>query len=351
MVRFSDIIKLGDKNTAKEVSHKAEKEEQPRLSETQVLETMGEKPAPAPSSADNSSLEVVSYYEKFIEKAIEIRDRVIGDQGISPSPILSDLHHILENKLIDKLYEYSMSTSDDYDQIIVHNVNVTFASLRMGEGMNYETKRFLQLGLAAFLQNIGMYKIPDHILRKESSLEEFEMEIIRRHPEVGSHILSKMGSRYQWLVEVALQVHERSDGSGYPRGLKGPEISELASIIGLTDTFIAMIKPRPYRDKLLRPEAVKYIIKEAKRLFPPKILKVFLNQISLFPVNTYVRLNNKSIGRVVSTDQKQPLRPEIELLYDALGAKLRKKEIVRLSENPLLYITESIDDRKTPGKM
>ncbi|MBU2497716.1 MAG: HD domain-containing protein, partial [Proteobacteria bacterium] len=329
---------------------KAEKEEKLRLSDSQILKAMGEKDIPDPSPEENASLEVVSHYEKFVEKAIEIRDRVVNDLGISPSPILSDLHYVIENNLIDKLYEYAMSTPDDYEQIIVHNVNVTFTSLRIGKGMNYETKRFLQLGLAAFLQNVGMYKIPEHILRKKSRLEDFEVEIVRKHPEQSSQILSKMGSRYQWLAEIVLQVHERSDGSGYPRGLRGPEISELASIIGLTDTFTAMIKPRPYRDKFQRPEAVKYIIKEAKRLFPPKILKVFLNQISLFPVNTYVRLNNKSIGRVVSTDQRQPLRPEIELLYDALGSKLQKREIIRLSENPLLYIVESLDDAKSPDK-
>ena len=122
----------------------------------------------------------------------------------------------------------------------------------------------------------------------------------------------------------------------------------MAAIIGLADTYAAMIKTRPYREKYIQTDAVKYIIKEAKGLFPPRILKVFLNQISLFPVNTLVRLNNKSIGRVLSTDRNQPLRPTIELLFDAKGNKLRQGEIIGLSGNPLLYIVESIAENEVP---
>jgi hypothetical protein len=98
----------------------------------------------------------------------------------------------------------------------------------------------------------------------------------------------------------------------------------------------------------MQTEAIKMILKETKGLFPSKILKTFLNQISLFPINAYVRLNNKSIGRVLSTEKNQPLRPTIELLYDGLGNKLERREIIRLMDNPLLYITDSLKDSELP---
>jgi HD-GYP domain-containing protein (c-di-GMP phosphodiesterase class II) len=143
-------------------------------------------------------------------------------------------------------------------------------------------------------------------------------------------------------------VHERSDGSGYPKGLEGSEISEFAAIIGLVDLYIALIGKRPHREKFMQTEAIKMILKETKGLFPSKILKTFLNQISLFPINAYVRLNNKSIGRVLSTEKNQPLRPTIELLYDGLGNKLERREIIRLMDSPLLYITDSLKDSELP---
>jgi HD-GYP domain-containing protein (c-di-GMP phosphodiesterase class II) len=349
MVRFSDIINVND---GPEEGKKSPEEkgdgEKLWLSDTQILKVKEEDVLKEKPADSHVRFEVITYYEKFLERAMDVRERVMDEQGISPSPILSDLHYVLEKDFSDELYEYAMSAQEDYDELLIHTVDVTFTAVRIGKGMEYDTKKLLQLGLAAFLENVGMYRIPDGILKKRGELEPVELEVIRKHPQDSADILTPMGKRYRWLAETARQVHERSDGSGYPRGLQGEEISELAAVIGLADTYAAMIKTRPYRKKFIQTDAVKYIIKEAKGLFPPRILKVFLNQISLFPVNTLVRLNNKSIGRVLSTDKKQPLRPAVELLFDAKGNRLQKRETIGLSENPLLYIVESIAENEVP---
>ena len=323
MVRFSDIIR---KKSEKKIEMKSSVNE----------------------AEKDRRLKISPYYEKFLERAIDIRERVKNDTDIDTSPIISDLNHITNNDFINDLYEYTMSTPGNYEEMIAHTVYVTFASLRIGKGMGYDNKMIIRLGLAAFLENVGMYKIPDSILREKGKLDEREIKIVREHPKISYQIIGGMGEKYRWLAKVALQVHERSDGSGYPMGLKGEEISDLASIIGLIETYMALIKNRPYREKLVQPYAIKFIIKEAKRLFPTKILKVFFNEISLFPVNTYVRLNNNSIGRVRSTIQNMPLRPTIELLYDSQKNKMKEHEIIKLSENPLLYIADIIDEKDLP---
>lgn len=358
MVRFSDIIKDGEqKEPSKKSPENRAEDEDLRLSDsqisrvmsdTQILKVRGEKASVAPSFGEEWSPEVITYYERFIERAIDIRSRATSEQGISPSPILSDLHYILNKDLVGKLYEYAMFAPADYDWLLVHNVRVTFISLILGQGLGYDIKMLLKLGLAALLENVGMYKIPDSVVEKKGSLDENEMTMIMEHPKRSYEILDQMGERYRWLAEVAVQVHERTDGSGYPYGLKGGEIYELSSVIGLTDMYVAMTSDRPYRDKIVQTDAIKHIVEEAKGEFPANIRKVFLNRISLFPVNTYVMLNNKSIGRVISTDEHQPLRPTIELLYDSTGGKKERREVVRLSENPLLYITESIHQRDLP---
>ncbi|MBN1850166.1 MAG: HD domain-containing protein [Deltaproteobacteria bacterium] len=298
------------------------------------------------SLIDNFSAEAIAYYKKFIEKAAEIKERIINDQGISPSPILSILHEVINKNLIDELYDYSMSVPGHLDEMVIHAVDVTFTALKIGKGMDYDTKMLLRLGLAGFLENVGMYRIPDNILKKEGKLTKDEVLVIKGHPEIGSEMLGRMGERYQWLANVALQIHERSDGSGYPRGLKGPEITELASIIGLVDVYVAMIKKRPYRDKFVQTDAIKSIIEASRGLFPQRIVKVFLNQISLFPVNSYVRLNNRSIGRVISTNPDQPLRPTIECIYDGSGRYLKERQVISLSDNPLLYIEGSVNENE-----
>lgn len=347
MVRFSEIIKVkGKKGAKKKTGEIKGREDRFRLSDSQAFKSREReavvKEEPKSEKKDNN-VEVVTYYEIFIEKILEVKERVQNDQGISPSPILSDLHAVIDKDIIDDLYEYAMTAQDDYEKIVIHTVDVTFTALKVGKGMNYDIKKLLRLGLAAFLENVGMFKIPENILTAERKLSDDEMKIIRSHPESSYEILLSLGERYKWLAETALNIHERSDGSGYPSGIKGDEIPELSSIIGLVDTYVAMIKNRPYKDKFIQTDAIKSIIEISKGKFPPRILKIFLDQISLFPVNSYVKLNNGSIGRVISTNKDKPLRPTIELLYDGKGNQLTSKQVIQLADNPLLYIDTSVD--------
>ena len=347
MVRFSDIKEIRDKTTFKDTAAPRDNEPgQLWMSEAQFSE-LGKKEELSPEEigAKRDSSDVAVLYEKLTESAKDIQEKVTSDQGIVPSPVLADLHAVIDRDLVQPLFEHAMSKSGNWKEVSAHSVEVTLASLMVGKGLGYDKKKLLEVGLAAFLENVGMYRIPEGILQKSTRLETEEIDRIREHPEISAKILSHLGDRYEWLAEVALQVHERADGSGYPRGLKGSEIAEVASIIGLVDTYMAMIRKRAYRERILQPDAIRFILKEAKVQFPTKILKAFLNSISLFPFNTHVKLNNKSIGRVVSTDRNHPLRPTVEVLYDGLGNKPERREIVRLSDNPLLYIVETVDER------
>ena len=360
MVRFSDIIRDKDKEEARKKGSlpeaKVEREDlmlsnsdiARALSDTQVLKVRGEKGPFTPPMKEEWRTEVITYYEKFVQRAMDNRDRVRKDQGISPSPILSDLHYILNQDLVEELYEYAMFCPGDYEGILIHDVRVTFVALIVGKGLGYDLRMLLKLGLAGLLENVGMYKIPEDVLQKQGPLNDEEIAMIRDHPKKSYEILAEMGEKYSWLAEVALQVHERADGSGYPYGLKRDQIYELSFIIGLSDVYVAMIADRAYRERFVQTEAIKYIVEEGSDQFPTEIRRVFLNQISLFPVNTYVRLNNKAIGRVLCTDKNQPLRPTIELVYDGAGHKMMKREFIKLSENPLLYITESLHERDIP---
>ena len=347
MVRFSDIKEIRDKTSTKDAGPPRNVEPgQVRLSDPAFSElNKKEDLLREEARAERDSADVAVLYEKLVQSATDVREKVASGQDLAPGPIFADLHAVLDRDLIQPLFEHAMSQPGDWKDLSLHSVDVSLGCLMVGKGLGYDKKKLLEIGLAAFLENVGMYRIPEGILEKSTKLESGEIDRIREHPETSATILSRLGERYAWLADIALQVHERTDGSGYPRGLKGSEISETASIIGLVDTYVAMIRKRAYRDRILQADAIRFILKEGKVQFPTKILKGFLNSISLFPFNTYVKLNNKSIGRVVSTDRNHPLRPAVQVLFDGLGNKPERKEIVRLSDNPLLYIVETIDER------
>ncbi len=349
MVRFSEIVRIDSKNFSNRPLGEVASEEGRRRQGERELKIGQQRGA----GTDVHSLEKMAFkaagvYETLVKRASQVREKVIADEAIHPAEVFSDLKTIAEQSLIDSVYEYAVCRLGNYDPHVVHNVDVAITSMKVSQCLEYDSQHQLNLGLCAFLENVGMYKIPEAILKKSERLEDSEKALILKHPEMSSRILSRMGEEYQWVADVALQVHERADGSGYPRGLEGSQLLEFSSIIGLADTYMALIRERPNRDKLLAVEAIKFILKEAKGWFPHKVLKAFLNEVSLFPVNTYLRLNNKSIGRVVSTLRNQPLRPVVHLICDGLGKKLEKKEFVRLSDNPLLYITDYLKESDLP---
>lgn len=353
MVRFSDIIRLRDKKGADKKQPAPPKQEEGfRLSDSPLFTPVNivSQVIKEPPHKKNEGAEAERYFRAFMERAHETADTIKGNMPISPAPLLSDLHTLLEKGLVEGLYDHAMSRARDAYDPASHAVYVTSTALKIGKAMNYDMKMMMRLGLAAMLENAGMHMIPENILKSTEELSGKEMALIRRHPESGYHILLTLGERYAWLAEAARCVHERVDGSGYPLGLRGERVPELASILAIADTYCAMITKRPYRDSYLPHEAVRHIAETGRELFLIKPLKAFLNELSIFPVNSHVRLNNGFTGRVISVNRMHPLSPVLEILYDSEGRKTEEGFQIDLVLNPLLHIEECIQPETTAVK-
>ena len=349
MVRFSEIIRpKGKQKDRKAEPEPIREDEWFRFSDALLLrpgnsDITGTQVKTEPPERKASDFELTTYYNAFLKRAKELSRVVKNDNPIIPSTVLGDLHSVVERWLVDPLYEYAMKQRSGND-LCVHTVNVALTSLKIGKGMNYDIKMMLRLGLAAFLENIGTYKIPENILSSKETLTHDEKKRIKEHSQTAFERLLGLGERYRWLAETALCIHERSDGSGYPYGLKGDKIPEFASVIGLADTYCAMISDRPYRKKLKGTDAVNYITGEGRDKFPAAVIKTFIKEISLIPVNTFVRLNTGSVGKVISINRKHPLNPVVEIVTRGDGSKPDDKELIDLAGNPLLYIAAGIDE-------
>jgi HD-GYP domain-containing protein (c-di-GMP phosphodiesterase class II) len=293
----------------------------------------------------NTMQEARAYQKKLLTIAHHVQSSVQSNTAIDISSVIKHVRRIIDNDLIEPLYYYLVFEGSKKITIAEHAIEVTVFSPLVGLGMGYNKKRLLPLALLAFLHDVGMYKIPQDILNKKGTLNEQELKAVKRHPEISAGILSELGDRFAWLANLSLQIHERADGTGYPRGLKEGRIHEFAFIVGLVDMYSAMIKDRPYRNRLEKNKAMKTVISSSRGKFPARVVKAFLNQISFFPVGSHVRLNDRSAGRVINTNPGFPLKSIVEILYDHAGNKLKKPKIVDLSQQPLLHITESIDEK------
>lgn len=229
------------------------------------------------------------------------------------------------------------------DYLYSHIINTTLLSILLGRKIDYSMVKLMNLALSGLLFDMGMTKIPAYIVEKEKSLTPEEFNQIKTHPIYSYQIISRELNLPVEIARVGLEHHEKWDGTGYPRHLKGQAISEMTRIISIIDTYEALTKERVYRDKKDSYNAMKMVLGEGSKKFDPELLKVFLNMMSIYPVGSFVKLNNNAIAKVISSDPVSPFRPNIKIIYDEFGDLIENGESVRLSKEKQLYIVKSIN--------
>ena len=131
---------------------------------------------------------------------------------------------------------------------------------------------------AAKMHDIGKLGVPDKILGKAGKLTEQEIDVMRKHTEIGANILSGSKSKLlQMGAQIALTHHERFDGNGYPRGLKGKAIPEVGRIVAIADVFDALMSRRPYKRAWTMEETTASMSDDAGKHFDPDLLTLFLD--------------------------------------------------------------------------
>ena len=285
--------------------------------------------------------EEASVYLGEILDALRNRRGVKLEKGFEIIQKIVAVNHPQDPLLILALHQ------DDWRQYVTrHPVNVAVFAIKMADHLGFEKSKQVEIGMAGLLHDVGMAVVPDKILYKQGKLNDAEKKIFRQRPNFSSKILRTLGPEYAYLAECAVQVYERIDGSGYPRGLKADEMHEYAQIIGLLDMYESLIHSRPQRAKHTPFAAVKEIINTSKNHFQKEYLKALLGIFTAFPIHSYVRLNSDAIGKVIETYPDQPLRPKIQIVYDSQKRKVLTEKIVALPEDPLLHIIDSISENE-----
>ncbi|MFW5980370.1 MAG: HD-GYP domain-containing protein, partial [Halanaerobiales bacterium] len=182
----------------------------------------------------------------------------------------------IQERFARELISSILNIVDIYDEYTSgHSENVAELSSAIAEKLNCSREVIKNTYWAGMVHDIGKLLIPLDILNKESTLTEKEFEKIKKHPEWGYQALNKTGS-FEKIAEYILYHHERWDGGGYPRGLKGKEIPLVSRILALADAWDAMRSRRAYRDPLSETQAIQEIRDNTGSQFDPEIASVFL---------------------------------------------------------------------------
>ena len=240
-------------------------------------------------------------------------DAIISGGGAECADLmLENCESLFKSNSTLELFDMLSNMRNLEDPIYSHSINVALIARIIGKWLHFSRDDLNTLTLAGLLHDIGKTQIPDEVLNKPGKYTEEEFQMMKSHPLLGKKLLNNKGFDSR-ILAATLQHHERSDGSGYPRGLMEDEVDDFASIIAIADVYDAMTCARAHRDPLCSFQVIYEFEKDGLNKYHTKFVLTFLEHIASTYNNSRIILNNAKTGRVVYINKSSLSRPVIQL--------------------------------------
>ncbi len=294
---------------------------------------------------DKETAKYLDFYKESILNINGTYNRYRNEQTIDTERVQKLATKIVNTIMAEKrteLFINLVNIAGKGDYLASHIINTTILSVLLAQKLGYSLVKLVNLALATLVYDIGMIKVPAYITEKEEKLSQDEFNQVKTHPIYSYQIIAKEINLPTEVARVGLEHHEKFDGTGYPRKIKGHEISEMSKIVSIVDTYEALTKDRVYREGKDFYDAMKMVLGEGSKKFDPEILKVFINMMSIYPVGSYVQLSNKAVATVISSDPVSPFRPTVKIIKDEFGDDVIDGTVLRLSKERDIHIVKAL---------
>ncbi len=195
----------------------------------------------------------------------------------------------------------------------VHSINVSLLSMLIGKWLKLGEKKVKELVKAGVLHDIGKSKVDPTILNKTGKLTSQEFEEMKKHPIQGYRIAESMKGVSKNVCLGILMHHERNDGSGYPVGIKGPNIHEYAKIIAVADVYDAMTSNRSYKERQSPFDVFDFMENQSFGLLDPIVTNTFLSNIASYYIGDLVQLSNGLLGEIIFINSRHVSQPVVKV--------------------------------------
>jgi HD-GYP domain-containing protein (c-di-GMP phosphodiesterase class II) len=288
--------------------------------------------------------EVYSACEEGVQASLETM-RLEGDWD--PIPVKNAVDSM--TKSIERnpdammlLFKIKQKIGQEFNRAVDTSIHM----ITFGRFLQLPDEQLQLLGLAGLFLDIGKVKLPDTILQKKSGLSAEEYEFVKTHVMHSVELVRAAPGLPKGLEDIVVQHHERIDGSGYPRGLRGGQITLNGAIAGLVDSYSAITSTRPYAEQSSPSAALNQLYKLRGKLFDATLVEQFIQCIGIYPVGSAVELNTGEVGIVIAQNLARRLQPRVILILDQ-HLKPTPQVILDLAKEPKATPDEPYRIRRT----
>jgi putative nucleotidyltransferase with HDIG domain len=197
-----------------------------------------------------------------------------------------------------------------------HSISCSALAAAFGRHMGFAEETIISLAAGGLLMDIGKTKLPQSLLQSKAIVTPAKWKKLRSHVQHGVDIVERSGIADQDVLDIMRTHHERNDGSGYPDGLIGSAIPITGRMLGIIDTYDAMISTRPYREGISRHQALRQIYAGRDTLFQSELVEQFQVCLGVYPTGSLVELSTGEVAVVMAQNQVRRLRPKVVILTD-----------------------------------
>ena len=301
------------------------------------LDSQDSEPAGEVDQRNEAALEEAGALSPALQAKVDFADEIVKAQQVHTlaqglvSNFMHDIKmgaaievapiHQLANELQHSVLRNANALSclgrirekDNY--LLEHSVNLSVLMSLFGSHRELPKDALHQTIVGALLHDIGKILTPDEILHKPGKLTPEEFEVMKLHARYSRDILASTEGIGDIALLTAAQHHERLDGSGYPEGLKGDEITEYGRMVAITDVYDAITADRVYHKGMTPVQGLKKLLEWSGDHLDPLLVKEFIRCIGLYPIGSLVLLESGRLGVVVETNEQDQRLPVVRVMY------------------------------------
>ena len=231
------------------------------------------------------------------------------------------------------------------EDVYFHSLNVTLLSMMLAKELKAPAAAIHLLGLGALFHDAGDADLPERIVRKTDPLTRAEASLLQQHCAYGVEIAKKLALPPE-VQTVILQHHEHVDGSGYPKGLQGPQLSLLSRIVAIVNAYDELCNPAHPARALTPHEALSTLYAQQRERFDAQAMATFVRCMGVYPPGTIVALSNGVLALVVAVNTTRPLKPTV-LVYDPAVPK-SEAIVVDLEQESEVTVARTLKPQQLP---